>query len=399
MNNRQLPELIWYGERGIINSILTHMQQSKAGFVEEVKKLINEIQWADGKPADWTDSITSAHAIVELGFGQFGDPDLILVCKSDQGQKHIIFVEAKAKTYRDSMMSNLDPGMKAPGFNSSINGQLTLKYRFAQAIITANKGLTEWVEESGEFWKRYCKDDLSDPISAPRRLKKHFIISDILKPLMSGIKTDKSFSYVALTWDTGDMAFFKDDEVTDEYLPRFLRSSDGMNLYQDMQSQIGWVSYRFLEEALGLKKNESYQLAFKSMCKNIDPSEYYYEMKSRKSWEKLPEEVRSLAEELMALLNADRVKRGPGSYSVKNDTGKVISKIIPKRSKVFVGFRVDDVNKNFIAEKIDLIAEGNSSTARVRGVEFMGYEVSIKNKHRDIEVARELIELWKTLKI
>jgi hypothetical protein len=51
MKNKQLPELIWYGERGIINSVVTHMQQSTAGFVVEVKKLINAIQWADGSSA------------------------------------------------------------------------------------------------------------------------------------------------------------------------------------------------------------------------------------------------------------------------------------------------------------------------------------------------------------
>jgi hypothetical protein len=199
MQNKQLPELIWYGERGIINSILTHMQQSITGFVEEVKKFVNAIQWADGNSAEWIDSIKSAHAIVELGFGQFGDPDLILVCESEQGQKHIIFVEAKAKSYRDSMMSNLDPGMKAPGFNSSINGQLSLKYRFAQAIIAANKGLTEWVEEPIEIWKRYTADMLKDPILTPRRLKKDYIISKILKPLMAGITSNENFRYVALT--------------------------------------------------------------------------------------------------------------------------------------------------------------------------------------------------------
>jgi hypothetical protein len=53
MKNKQLPELIWYGERGIINSVLTHMQQSRAGFVEELKRLINAIQWAEEKPANW----------------------------------------------------------------------------------------------------------------------------------------------------------------------------------------------------------------------------------------------------------------------------------------------------------------------------------------------------------
>jgi hypothetical protein len=93
MKNKQLPELIWYGERGIINSILTHMQKSKAGFVEEVKNLVKAIHWADEKPAAWVASITSAHAIVELGFGQFGDPDLILVCNTHQRQKYVIFLK------------------------------------------------------------------------------------------------------------------------------------------------------------------------------------------------------------------------------------------------------------------------------------------------------------------
>jgi hypothetical protein len=74
--------------------------------------------------------------------------------------------------------------MNARGFNSSINGQLNLKHRFAQAVIAANKGLTVWVEEPEELWKRYVADQLKDPIPAPRRLKIDHIISKLLKSLM-----------------------------------------------------------------------------------------------------------------------------------------------------------------------------------------------------------------------
>jgi hypothetical protein len=395
MHNEKLPELIWYGERGIINSILTHMQQSKAGFVEEVRKLINKIQWANGKPADWVASITSAYAIVELGFGQFGDPDLIFVCDSSMGQKYILFIEAKAKTYRDSMMPNQDPGMRARGFNSRINGQLNLKYRFAQAVIAANEGRTEWVEEPRELWECYIADQLKDPIPAPRRLKKDNIISKILKPLMSGITSNASFRYVALTWDTEIMAFFRDDEVTDDFLPRFLDPSDGHNLYQEMQSQIGWLGYRNLEEALGLNENSTYRLAFETMLSGTEPSKKYYDRKAKQAIENLPENIKALIKELKTFFNPYRVDPGAGSHSVKNDANSTVAKIIPRRTKVFVGFRVDKANENMIAEKIDMETAGNSARVNIRGVEFMGYEVTIKDKDRNIEVARKLVESWK----
>jgi hypothetical protein len=399
MKNKQLPELIWYGERGIINSVLTHMQQSKTGFGEEVKNLIKAIQWADEKPANWAESITSAHAIVELGFGQFGDPDLILICNIEQGQKYVIFIEAKAKTYRDSMMPNQDPGMRARGFNSKINGQLSLKYRFAKAIIAANKGLTEWVEEPMELWQRYTADMLKDPIPTPRRLKKGYIISKILQPLMSGITSDECFRYVALTWDTENMAFFRDEEVIDDFLPRFLHPADGRNLFQEMLSQIGWIGYRKLEEVLGLKDNSSYQLAFETMLSGNEPNNTYYARKSKQAIENLPEDIKALIKELKNLFSPYRVDPGAGSHSVKDAVDSTVAKIIPRRSKVFVGFRMDDTDEIRIVEKINALTAGNSATVRVRGVEFMGYEVTLKDKHQDIEVAQELIELWKAQKI
>jgi hypothetical protein len=349
--------------------------------------------------AEWIDSINSAHAIVELGFGQFGDPDLIVVCDSSTGQKYVIFIEAKAKTYRDSKKRNQDPGMNAQGFNSSINGQLSLKYRFAQAIIAANEGLTEWVEEPSELWRRYAADQLKDPITEPRRLKKGYIISKILKPLMSGIKSNESFRYVALTWDSEDMAFFRDDEITDDFLPKFLDPADGHNLFQEMQSQIGWIGYRNLEEALGLNENSSYQLAFETMLSSKEPSKKYYDRKSKQAIENLPENIKALIQELKIFFNPYRVDPGAGSHSVKDVANSTVAKIIPRRTKVFVGFRVDEANENMIAEKIDRETAGNSARISIRGVEFMGYEVTLKEKHRDIEVARKLVYFWKAQKI
>jgi hypothetical protein len=296
-------------------------------------------------------------------------------------------------------MLNQDPGMNARGFNSSINGQLNLKYRFAQAIIAANEGRTDWVEESRELWRRYAADMLKDPIPGPRRLKKDYVISKILNPLMFGITSNKNFRYVALTWDTESMAFFRDDEITDDFIPRFLDSTDGHNLFQEMHSQIGWIGYRKLEAALGLNDNTSYKLAFETMLSESEPGNKYYARKSKQAIENLPENIKAVIKELKTLFNPYRVDSGAGSHSVKDDTNVTVAKIIPRRTKVFVGFRVDEANENMIAEKIDKETVGNSARVSIRGVEFMGYEVTTKDKYHDIEVARKLVELWKMLKI
>jgi hypothetical protein len=64
--------------------------------------------------------------------GQFGNPDLILACRTGtEATTHVVLVEAKVVPYLGSAMSNADDTMKANGFNSSINGQLALRHRLA----------------------------------------------------------------------------------------------------------------------------------------------------------------------------------------------------------------------------------------------------------------------------
>jgi hypothetical protein len=387
----QLPNLIWYGERGIVNSIVAQMGRSEVGFVNEVKKFLGAVQWADGNPAGWIDQVDSAHAIVELGCGQFGDPDLIIVCDECGGEKRVVFVEAKATTYRESMMLNRDPGMKSAGYNSSINGQLTLKYRLAEAVVAANKNDTEWLIEPRAVWKAYCDDMLKDPILAPRRLKKEKILNDILRPLMSDIRSRASFSYIALTWDTKDKHFFRDEEVTDEYLPRFLDAGGGGDLFSEMASQIGCLGYRQLKEALDLDGNNSFQLAFETMCHQIEPDCDYYSRKSRHALECLPEAVKSLADEISELFDKGRVVLGAGSYSVKDGAGRIIGKIIPRRSNVFLGFRADKETDVRLRERIDRVTMGKGATVRAHGANFIGYDIRLIEKRQDMEIARKLV--------
>jgi hypothetical protein len=135
------------------------------------------------------------------------------------------------------------------------------------------------------------------------------------------------------------------------------------------------------------------------MLSSSEPSKKYYARKSKQAIENLPENIKALIKELKTLFNPYRVDPGAGSHSVKNDANVTVAKVIPRRTKVFVGFRVDEANENIIVEKIDQETAGNSAGVSIRGVEFIGYEVTLKDKHQDIEVAQELIELWKAHKI
>ena len=106
-NNRAtLPVTIWYGERGIVNSIVTHVaSQQNPG--KTAGKLLDAVQWADsGKPV-WMSQITDVNLIVEVGLADFGNPDLMIVCRTKGDDRpYCVFVEAKAICYQFSIGSN-----------------------------------------------------------------------------------------------------------------------------------------------------------------------------------------------------------------------------------------------------------------------------------------------------
>lgn len=110
--------------------------------------------------------------IVEVGLHQFGDPDLIFICTDRDRTHRYIILEAKIVPYETSAKSNSD-GM-VYGYNSSINGQLALKYRFVQALSQWT-GKERRIEEPAELFEAYQKT-LNDPNKGPRRLAKSLSI-------------------------------------------------------------------------------------------------------------------------------------------------------------------------------------------------------------------------------
>jgi len=126
--------VIGYAERGLVNALVQHIKGDQG----MVKQFLGSIQWKGGKSTESRFvemKIRRVHWIVESGFSQFGDPDLILLVHPvDSSVPLVFFIEAKVIEYAVSAKSN-EHGMSDPGFNSSINGQLSLKYRLARALM------------------------------------------------------------------------------------------------------------------------------------------------------------------------------------------------------------------------------------------------------------------------
>src|SRR5215831_8168072 len=136
-------EVRWYGERGVMNALVTHLQRASDP-VESVRTFLSAVRWAGPGGGSWVNDFTQVCLIVEIGLADFGNPDLMIVCLGPAGVRRV-FVESKIVMYLASMRPN-HKGMQLPNFNSSINGQLSLKYRFARSLHTAASDAIEIAE-------------------------------------------------------------------------------------------------------------------------------------------------------------------------------------------------------------------------------------------------------------
>ena len=275
------PNIRWHGERGIILAVVTHMKQ-QASFGEEVKKLLRAVLWAEPGSPRWVDRTREVTVIVEIGLADFGDPDMIVVCWTEGKDPYVVFLEAKVTTYQRSMKSNQE-GMTNRDFNSSINGQLSLKYRFAKSLQNVpERGICE----SREIYEHY-RMRLGDK-HGPRKLLKEDVIRVFRELGLIGIPESRCH-YVGLTWDDEKHAFFKDPGVVgpevsspeEEYLPLLL-DEQGRNQCRHLKSRIGWLSYSRLERALSLASHPEYMRARFTMLRTAEPGPEDYACRGRR---------------------------------------------------------------------------------------------------------------------
>jgi hypothetical protein len=270
---------------------------------------------------------------VQVGLAEFGNPDLILVCKSSADSRPFcVFIEAKVIPYSVSAISN-NEGMRTRGYNSACNGQLSLKYRFARALEQWD-GIKGVIEEPGAIFNAYKRSTsdggLSDSHPAPRRLQKTSILKGILTPLgLAGLPLDHC-CFVALTWDREDYL-----KSAPEFLPRFLDES-GSDVFGSIPGQVGWLGYQNLSGVPGLI--DAIKPALDLMVGSIEPTEIDVEATA---WprlttinvEKMSQEIQQLMKDLDQLsadfFGREAVQFYTGSISIKSPN-RVEAKIVPQ---------------------------------------------------------------------
>jgi len=79
--------ITFYGERGLVNSIILDMGSD----LSKQKQFLRSIKFEDNSNRNWIDKVTDFHYIVEPSFAQFGNPDLIIVAECVCQSKSLAF--------------------------------------------------------------------------------------------------------------------------------------------------------------------------------------------------------------------------------------------------------------------------------------------------------------------
>jgi len=331
-------EIVWYGERGIINALVVALRQSG---VEAVKKLLTLVTWANGGRPEWIAHVTDAKLIVEVGLSQFGDPDLIVVCKTDDRTTYVVFLEAKIAGYADSAMS-IAAGIRK-NFNSSVNGQLSLKYRFAHAVSRWNGGphaLSEPQEVADAYQQAPGDGGLGDPQQTPRRLAKPAVLQILRENGLAGLHL-AGFHFVVLTGD-GE-TIFTPEFGGSELRPLFLDDVGGES-WGDIarDGRVGWLGYSTIAESAEFRPflGADYRQAVDTMIRpppaealRQDQAQRFQPIRTNSIEKKSKRQTKDTLNAIEAVAKerfGDRsVERGPGSISIM-PFDRVLVKLVPR---------------------------------------------------------------------
>lgn len=257
--------VVWYGERGIVNALVTELASRKELAGEVQRLLAKGVCWAGGDVPQWLKDVSEVTFIVEVGMAQFGNPDLIVICRTrSDPSPQVVFVEAKVIPYLASAMSN-ETGMSSRGYNSSINGQLVLRHRLSHALAAYQEG-KGLVEPDGLF--AAYRRTLGDTCGLPRRLGKPNVLAMAREHGLLGIAADRCH-FVAWTWDR--VPFFAPTEgVTDaDLLPAFL-TGEGNHAWEEVKNRVGWIGFQRVQEVVN--PGPVYADAVKTMVGQLVPS-------------------------------------------------------------------------------------------------------------------------------
>ena len=232
----------FYGERGLVNACLLDLRQSNRlpELLRSIGFLFREPQHID-VPDD-----SNVVVIVEAGFAEFGWPHARIVANTPDHRRYVVFVEAKAGLY---LAEAQNYSIREPGFNSSINGQFTLRYRLVQALrgFNANNSrLMEPVDVARVYGEANRPRRLAKPENIAHIVRPHLLDAEYLlvAPLMIEVmygSTSKlenrtcCLSLLARLWQMRTVQ----------------RGLYDPNLWQQHRPSFGWIGFRDIEQLVG----------------------------------------------------------------------------------------------------------------------------------------------------
>jgi len=326
-------KMVWYGERGVVNSLFYCITEH-----DLMRELLLKIKWAGGTDDLWTDCITKTAIIIEVGLNDFGNPDVILVVEDCREKLQFVFIEAKVSSYVESAMIS-NSGM-VKGYNSSINGQLALKYRFVQALKTKDSK-SHIIRETKEMYNAY-KEVLFDPRGYPRTLKRSTVIEKILKPNQFNKACLSNSYFIAMTVEEDGYNPFTDTENND-ILPVIL-DEKSENVWDKVKGHFGSLN---LEEVKNMILCPDFHAVYELMTEKVEKQE------KRKCPSLEIVALSQFSEETLVCCQQYADKKAEesegwnnirlkGSYSILDENGFVVGKIVPRKNEkeIWYGVRV-----------------------------------------------------------
>lgn len=239
MGNGFSDGLLFYGERGLVNGLVLDLLASPPRFGE----LLRAAAWCGEAPA-WTGELEDVTYLVEPGFSKFGQPDFVAVCRLRDGSRRYVVTEVKSATYTASAMSNV-PGIREKAFNSSINGQMSLNYRFVKALERFDFKAGTSVEEPKALFDRY-HEQLHDTNKGPRKLLKPQAVGSLVKPFLEGMNVDTTHFLVLARQEKTGPAKNPLETAGKDLLPLLLDDA-GEDQWPRRAAQFGFLSLQKLD--------------------------------------------------------------------------------------------------------------------------------------------------------
>lgn len=142
-------QLLGYSERGIVNAICEDIHHSPNPRLRLVE-FLSWFNYLDGHPMLIVEDIKNATILVEQGFSDFGDLDLLVLIECNSGRTHSFLIEAKVSNDTNSWLTIEDRWLEfkqqlagAIGSTSNLFVQLHRKVRLIAKLREGGRFITD----------------------------------------------------------------------------------------------------------------------------------------------------------------------------------------------------------------------------------------------------------------